>query len=131
MSLPCLFNCGGDSPQTVTQTQTGAPVTVNNSTTVQTGATTVSIGGDFLKPLGQAFSNTFVPIAESVEQGIKTSSNQAASIAQQAQQIADFSKKSQSLVVQQQADLGLIVKILAALSAAGLLLQLVRLKGGS
>lgn len=120
MSLPCLFNCGGDTGPAQTTTQK-SEVVVNTNTSVQGGPVNVTIGSDFLKPLGAAFSNTFIPIANSVEEGIKTSSNQAAALANQAKQIADFSQRSQTMIVKSQEDLALLVKILAVAAAGGVI----------
>lgn len=121
MSLPCLFDCGGDAGPVQTTT-TSSEVTVNTHTNVTGGPVNVTFGSDFLKPLAQ----TFLPIANSVETGLKATSNQAATIAQQVQQITDFSRKSQTQIVAQQQDLATLVKILGGVAVAGVVLQLYR-----
>jgi methyl-accepting chemotaxis protein len=122
--LPCLFNCGGHSPpaQTVNTTTVHKTDVITNVT----GAPiSISIGSDFLKPLAQAFT----PISEGVQQGIQTLSDQAQSISNQSQSIAEFTKKSNAQLNARQADVEKLVKLMLAVTLAGLGYQFIRSSG--
>ena len=107
MSLPCLFNCGGNEAPVTTTT------TTKNETNVITNVSgppiNIAIGSDFLKPVAE----TFLPITASVEQGIKTLSNQA-------QSIAEFTDRSNAALTDRQEDLETLIKLMLAVTLAGL-----------
>lgn len=119
MSLPCLFNCGGDTAPvqtTTTTTQNDIQVITN----VAGAPVNIAIGADFLKPVAEAF----LPISQGVEKGIETLSNQA-------QSIADFTQKSNAALTSRQADLETLIKIMLAVTVAAFGYQFIRTQRGT
>ena len=100
----------GGSASTSTTNQTNVSVTTN----VTGPPINIAVGSDFLQPVAQ----TFAPIAESVERGLQTVSNQA-------QSIAEFTRQSNELVTMRQDDLEQLIKLVMALTVAGIGYQLV------
>lgn len=88
--------------------------TVNVSTNVTGPPINIAVGSEFLKPVGEAF----LPIASGVERGIQTLSNQA-------QNIAEFAQKSNEMVTMRQGELEQLIKLVAMLTVAGIVYQLV------
>jgi|CXWL01.1.fsa_nt_gi hypothetical protein len=97
---------GGGGASTSTQTSN---TTVNVSTNVTGPPINIAVGSDFLKPVAESF----LPIADSVKQGI-------ASISSQAQSIAEFTNKSNQALTVRQNELDKLIKIAVGLALAGL-----------
>lgn len=100
----------GGTAQNTTTTKTNVSVTTN----VTGPPINISVGSEFLKPVGEAF----LPIAAGVERGIQTLSNQA-------QNIAEFAQRSNETVTMRQEELEQLIKLVAMLTVAGIGYQLV------
>jgi hypothetical protein len=102
--------------------QTTKTTTKNNIeviTNVSGAPINIAIGADFLKPVAE----TFLPITEGVQQGIKTLSNQA-------QSIAEFTERSNLALSSRQADLEKLIKIMLAVTVAAFGFQFIRTQRG-
>lgn len=105
---------GRSSPTTTTTTTTDT--TVNVSTTLTGPPINIAVGSDFLKPVAEAI----LPVAHGIEGGIQTLSNQAASIANQAESISKFTHDATAQLNARQGDLETLVKLMLGITVAGL-----------
>lgn len=127
----CVFNCGG-SPGPVQETKTDTQNHIKVITNVSGAPINIAVGADFLKPVAE----TFRPITEGVQKGIETLSEQAQSISSQSQSVIDFTKqtgreleKSNAALSMRQNDLETLIKLMLAVTLAGLGYQFLRSSG--
>ena len=105
---------GGGGGSSTSSNSTNVSVTTN----VVGPPININVGGDFLKPVAE----TFAPVADSVQRGIQTISNQAASI-------AEFTQKSNQQLTTRQDDLERLIKLALAVTLAGVGFQFIRAQG--